>query len=198
MPMVFPISPTVGQVFTSGGRSWVWNGSTWDSPTAANVLTSPYGLELIKTQTVGTAVSTVTVTDAFSSAYDNYKIILTDSVASANAGLDFRLGSATANYVWSWGGLNFAGNFINYAGDGDRFRPGESRTDGATRLEIDLSYPFQTRLTYMTHRAIWIGGGQLFAGGYLNDSTSYTSFTIFRGTGTITGGTIRVYGYKKA
>jgi hypothetical protein len=36
MPMVFPISPTVGQVFTSGGRSWVWNGSTWDSPARDN------------------------------------------------------------------------------------------------------------------------------------------------------------------
>lgn len=32
MPMVFPSSPTVGQVFSSGGRSWVWTGSTWDSP----------------------------------------------------------------------------------------------------------------------------------------------------------------------
>jgi hypothetical protein len=36
MPMVFPTSPIVGQVFTSGGRSWVWNGSTWDSPARDN------------------------------------------------------------------------------------------------------------------------------------------------------------------
>ena len=36
MPMVFPTSPTVGQVFSSGGRSWVWNGSTWDSPRTDN------------------------------------------------------------------------------------------------------------------------------------------------------------------
>jgi hypothetical protein len=34
--MVFPTSPIVGQVFTSGGRSWVWNGSTWDSPARDN------------------------------------------------------------------------------------------------------------------------------------------------------------------
>jgi hypothetical protein len=34
--MVFPTSPIVGQVFTSGGRSWVWNGSTWDSPRSDN------------------------------------------------------------------------------------------------------------------------------------------------------------------
>ena len=36
MAMVFPTSPIVGQVFTSGGRSWVWNGSTWDSPARDN------------------------------------------------------------------------------------------------------------------------------------------------------------------
>jgi len=34
MAMVFPTSPIVGQVFTSGSRSWVWNGSAWDSPSS--------------------------------------------------------------------------------------------------------------------------------------------------------------------
>jgi hypothetical protein len=34
--MVFPTSPIVGQVFTSGGRSWVWSGATWDSPARDN------------------------------------------------------------------------------------------------------------------------------------------------------------------
>jgi hypothetical protein len=41
MAMVFPTSPTVGQVFTSGGRSWVWNGSTWDSPRTDNLQNIP-------------------------------------------------------------------------------------------------------------------------------------------------------------
>jgi hypothetical protein len=35
-------------------------------------------------------------------------------------------------------------------------------------------------------------------GGFLNDSTSYTGFTIIAETGTLTGGTIAVYGYAKA
>jgi hypothetical protein len=34
--MLFPTSPAIGQVFTSGGRSWVWSGATWDSPSATN------------------------------------------------------------------------------------------------------------------------------------------------------------------
>jgi len=34
MAIVFPASPVVGQVFTESGRSWVWSGTTWDSPSA--------------------------------------------------------------------------------------------------------------------------------------------------------------------
>jgi hypothetical protein len=34
-------------------------------------------------------------------------------------------------------------------------------------------------------------------GGILNNSTSYTAFTITPASGTYTGGTIYVYGYKK-
>lgn len=41
MPMVFPTSPTVGQVFSSGGRSWVWTGTTWDSPRTDNLQNLP-------------------------------------------------------------------------------------------------------------------------------------------------------------
>jgi len=32
--------------------------------------------------------------------------------------------------------------------------------------------------------------------GYLANTTSYTGFTITAGAGTMTGGTIRVYGYR--
>lgn len=31
----FPNSPTVGQVFTSGARSWVWTGTVWDANTGS-------------------------------------------------------------------------------------------------------------------------------------------------------------------
>jgi hypothetical protein len=30
MAIDFPDSPTSNQIYTSGGRSWIWNGSSWD------------------------------------------------------------------------------------------------------------------------------------------------------------------------
>lgn len=31
MPIDFPNSPTTGQVYTYLGKTWIWNGSAWDS-----------------------------------------------------------------------------------------------------------------------------------------------------------------------
>ena len=49
------------------------------------------GLVLVKTQTIGTTVSSVEVTGAFSSTYDNYKIIVSGGAGSTAAqfGLKF-------------------------------------------------------------------------------------------------------------
>lgn len=40
MPISFPASPTVGQVYTSGKRSWTWDGTTWASNPATPLATS--------------------------------------------------------------------------------------------------------------------------------------------------------------
>lgn len=33
MPIDFPIPTSIGEIFTSGAKSWVWNGEAWDSVT---------------------------------------------------------------------------------------------------------------------------------------------------------------------
>jgi hypothetical protein len=38
----------------------------------------------------------------------------------------------------------------------------------------------------------------LNTGGFLNNTTSYTAFTFTPSSGTLTGGTIRVYGYRNS
>jgi len=88
MPILFPTSPTLGQVFTSGGRSWVWSGATWDSPTATNTLLAPYGMELVTSQSF-TAQSAIIFNNVFSLAYDNYQIFT--SITSGSGGYDMNI-----------------------------------------------------------------------------------------------------------
>ena len=59
---------------------------------------------------------------------------------------------------------------------------------------INILSPFLTEQTAVTGISIEPGQwNQVNA--YLNDTTSYTSFSFTLASGTITGGTIRVYGY---
>ena len=53
------------------------------------------GLWLVKTQTVGTGVSSVTVTGAFSSTYDNYFVTYTGGTGSTQTPLRIQMGSTT-------------------------------------------------------------------------------------------------------
>lgn len=46
MPLDFPTSPAVNEIYTFGGRSWIWNGIAWDvySTVSGNVVTQLNGL----------------------------------------------------------------------------------------------------------------------------------------------------------
>jgi hypothetical protein len=78
MAILFPTSPTVGEVFVSGNRSWVWSGSTWDAPSATNVLQVPIGLDFISSTTF-TGQSQIDLLNIFSNKYQHYKIMFTAS-----------------------------------------------------------------------------------------------------------------------
>ena len=57
--MNFPSSPTVGQTYTLGSKTWVWNGSAWDLQSAApNNLTLDY-VQLNTSATVADAVGRI-------------------------------------------------------------------------------------------------------------------------------------------
>ena len=43
MPINFPNSPSLNQVYTFNGRSWEWTGVAWKSVTAAYGPTGPTG-----------------------------------------------------------------------------------------------------------------------------------------------------------
>ena len=157
------------------------------------------GLVHISRTTIGTAVSSVTVSGAFSADYDSYKIIVAGGAASTAVNLEFILGATTTGYTAAavyniYASPSAQGNAqVNIA----HWEAGRGDTTALT-LNMDVHSPFLTE--YTTFQSAWSRAADAMAvvGGYLNNTTSYTGFTIETNTGTMTGGTIDVYGYAKA
>jgi hypothetical protein len=166
--------------------------STWEK------LIAPTGITLIKTQTIGTAVSSVTVTDAFSSTFDNYKVIISGGVASAAVGVAFKLGASSVNYYQVITTYTYtpAANVLSGANNGSAWGlTGEGNTTFFT-INMDILSPNQAKPTIMNNSYV---GASLagWGGGYHSPATAFTDFTISSGGSTLTGGTIAVYGYRK-
>jgi len=168
--------------------------------TAAQMTTlqTNIGLNLVSTTTVGTAVSSVTVSSAFNSTYDSYRIIYDGGVSSTSTGLELVLGASVANYNMSLPNVTYgtavasgtslsaaaAWSLIGYA------------TTNYAGMSIDLYSPNLARYTRVAGSYI----DETAAGPYVGIhkvATAYTAFTLSPTTGTLTGGTISVYCYRK-
>ena len=162
------------------------------------------GLWLIKTQTVGNAVSSVSVTSAFSSDYNNYKIIYEGGVSSASS-VFFRMqlnGISSQYYSSSMQQLATSGTVVTtnltagtlwqlgYSGNlFMRFEMDIANTNavGAGKTGNCKYSCYDNTASYGGTSAHW-----------LISSTGTTGFTLSPASGTLTGGTIYVYGYKGA
>jgi hypothetical protein len=188
-----PSSPFVGQLIyeTDTARLAAYNGSAWVTQNS---------LQLIKTQTIGSAVSSVTVSDAFSASYDNYLITLSGSIASASVYMKMTLGATTTGYYNSLGYLSYdsATPNGNNNSNGAAFTFIGRITTTGCNMRINLTDPFlavRTGLDF-SYSAYDTDSIAAQGGGYLNNTTSYTGFTLAQSaSATFTGGTIRVYGY---
>jgi hypothetical protein len=156
------------------------------------------GLWLVKTQTVGNAVTSVTVTGAFSADYDSYKIIYTGGSGTINDQIRMTLGGSTGgyysalNYVFYSGGTGvLTGNGIAY------WNVGSQKTVGNS-IDIDIHNPFLGDETWFNGHYVGVQAGGVVGAiaGYHDQGLSYSAFTLTAGAGTITGGTIKVYGYR--
>jgi hypothetical protein len=159
------------------------------------------GLWLVKSQTIGSAVSTVTVSDAFSTNYDNYKIIVSGGVGSTTGNLRLTFGATTSGYGDASMGNTLASG--TFAGGNNEYNTASyivagSFTSNVISADIEVQNPFTAKNTiiYARHLEAVAGGNVKHIGGVLANTTSYTAFTFTTSTGTITGGTIKVYGYR--
>ena len=183
---------------------------TISTPTVSGqILTSAYvnnninsGMVYVTSYTVGSGVSTFSVPDCFNSSYDNYRVIYTGGTGTGtSAGLRLSLTGSTTTYFnmlifgsYATGSLTGISNnaslgYWQYAGAVD--------SNSNAFLSTDIFEPFVSRSTRFA--AQWVqtdaaGTNQ----GIHKSNTSYTGITVVPDSGTLTGGTVTVYGYRKA
>lgn len=177
---------------------------TYPSFSVGEVLTAndmnAVGLWLVKTQTIGTAVTTQQITNCFNSSFDNYRVLITGGVVSANGSLFVQLDGITtsvyqiAGYFMTWGGAT-----LNAAAPAATTR-WEVSSVSTTRYAVafDVMSPQKTEQKFMVGAHGVSSTGLYRFDGYCSSTASATGFTLSHGTAgaTFTGGTIRVYGYR--
>lgn len=170
-----------------------YDGSAWQTLVVG-------GLTLVKAQTIGSAVSSVTVTDAFSATYDNYLITANGGAGSQNSGGTLILGSTTTGYY-------YGANYCSYVGSGGVYSGANTTSieecfyisPNSINCQIVVKNPNLAKNTLFNWQVSGAATSSIAlnvnGGGYLANTTQYTAFTLSMVAGTMTGGTIRVYGY---
>ena len=196
-----PTTPYEGQVIyeTDTDLSYIWGGTAWQQVSGGTAVGNS-GLVLVKSQTIGNSVTSVEVTSAFSATYDNYLIQVNGGSSTSNSSdLRLQMGSTVSSYRYqliygAWAGTPLAegsSTAVNFVYTG-------SMTTTGAAMNCFVFNPFlatQTRVWANYNAGYTSDVGTV--SGLLNNSTQYTSFTLVINTGTLTGGTIRVYGYRQ-
>lgn len=163
------------------------------------------GLVYVTSTTIGSAVTSVAVANCFSSTYDNYKIMVSGGTGSTTDTLYLTLGSTATGYYAGVARVTYDTGATSNLNDNNSAAWRYFGVIGTASITMDVDL-FDPNLTKPTRVHGWwidprtgaVASGA--GGGVLNDTTAYTGFTITRGTAgtTMTGGTITVYGYRKA
>jgi hypothetical protein len=146
--------------------------------------------------TIGSAVSSVTVNGAFSATYDAYKIIITGVSSSSADYITLKLGNIATGYYQTRIAFTYAG-IADYGFDNNTVRWTVCARGDATNGisgSFDLLNPFLTKYKFL-HGGVAVPTAAGTVNGVLQSTTSVTDFTMAPPSGTITGGTIRIYGY---
>ncbi len=162
--------------------------------TAAD-LNSYAGLVFIKSQTIGSSVSSVTLSSVFSSSFENYKVVVAGVSSSTDLTLQVAFGGSSGHFsALSWLRYDGASGTI-LVNDGAAIAvcyivP----ATGNCGAEFHVNRPNVSSYTEISGT----GNGKgvsFFQGGTDFNVRSHTDLTLTTSTGTMSGGTVRVYGY---
>jgi hypothetical protein len=148
--------------------------------------------------TVGTSNTSVTVTSAFSSDYANYRIIISNVDFSTTGFLQLTFGAATTNYYSALRQMFFAaiGDVLQKVNNGSYLEIGTQGLTNDTFSIFDVQSPNLAQRTQIAGQFATATTDVGYFAGTLANTTAYTAFTITPAAGNMTGGTIRVYGYR--
>ena len=157
------------------------------------------GLWLVSTTTIGSGVTSVPVNNCFSSTYRSYRILIEAQNTNGSASHLIQLNGITGSVYYTGGsfgawavtaqtdyGPTAQTNFIASANN--------AATTG-TFITLDLHNPFETLRKYGTCFS-QAGNGHCSFNIYSTSTASATGFTLSKAGDTMTGGTIRVFGYR--
>ena len=161
------------------------------------------GLVYVTSGTIGSGVTSITVSNAFSATYDNYRIVVSGGTSSGGAAgfgpFAVQLGSTVSGYKYSLVYATFATNAVAAACSASASSVlylGQNAAN-ANLASFDINGPYLAgRTSFAGSYFDATNAGHVSA--YLDNSTSYTAFTIGTVGPTMTGGTVTVYGYRKA
>jgi hypothetical protein len=149
--------------------------------------------------TIGTNNTSVTVNNAFSSDYQSYRIVIVNNDTNANASHLFQLSGITGSVYYSGGSY---GSWTVAAQTGFGAAVGTVLTlsanlaaGTATQIIMDLTNPniAARKFGFNSSQA---GNGHATFNHLIASTSTATGFVISKSGDTMTGGTIRVYGYR--
>ena len=167
------------------------------SGTGTIAKTTDQGLVHINT-TSFSAVSNASVNSCFTSAYDNYRVLV-NLRGSTDAGGLFRMRAAGTDAATGYrnnilynGPSNAAAGL--YQASATNFYFFNHRNGIDLSFSVDIFNPFLTKWTL--GQSHFVDSLEMYiAGNKLENTVSYDGFSIIAGSGNITG-TVRVFGYK--
>jgi len=159
------------------------------------------GLVFISRTTIGSAVSSVTLSNIFSADYDNYRILISGGSGSSNQFIQFSFpGAATAayNYQIVYGAWNNTASASGASGAVAYFPYMGTCTPTSLQGCVDIQSPYLTEQTFLGSFYARPGHIGTVTANVLNDTSSYTGVTVAPASGTFSDGNIDVYGYVKS
>jgi len=158
------------------------------------------GLTLVKSQTISGTPTSVTITDAFSSTFTNYRIITAGTQHSGTGNdVEMELGTGgvhTTNYYGVVSRYSYTGTAVTdtqYGGGGPMPIGTTNAVAAAAEICVDIFSPNVSGYTSWGSTASSLRGVRV--NGFYNATTSFTAVTFECTVGTFVAGKFLVFGY---